>query len=349
MSTNENQPYQPQGPDFQPQPPTGGQQPEAGRQPYPQGSAPQPYPQGSAPQPYPTAAGQPYPQGSAPQQFSQAAAQPAPPMTAEQWAENFMRTQGREPTMSEYQNAVQQGAIAKERDPSLQQMGAGMKQVMAGAKNYYNTKIAPTAQSMGNSAAAAINEQRAHQPNIASKGWMDWMPIVLPIAALVSIISLFLPIVSALGLSASFFSSGYLTGSDGTLLLVLMIITILASAPLIFIRIPLTYIIAGVVGLIVGVLSMVVSFVYMARVGRFGASVGVGLIFLLLLSFVIIAASVIILVRLVQIRSAARANTPAQYPAAQAPAQQYPPAQNQPTQNPPSTQNPPTQTPPTQS
>ncbi|MFJ5725776.1 hypothetical protein [Streptomyces sp. NPDC093149] len=55
-----------------------------------------------------------------------------PVVSAEQWSARFQQTHHREPTMAEYQAAVQDGLIALERlprDQSMQQMADGAKRI----------------------------------------------------------------------------------------------------------------------------------------------------------------------------------------------------------------------------
>src|SRR5699024_5103218 len=63
-----------------------------------------------------------------------------------QWAAEFQRTNGREPTMSEFRDAQAQGAIARERkptDPSMQQMSQGARQLAEGARGFFTQRVAP--------------------------------------------------------------------------------------------------------------------------------------------------------------------------------------------------------------
>ncbi|MDW6058216.1 hypothetical protein SAZ11_08960 [Streptomyces sp. FXJ1.4098] len=75
-----------------------------------------------------------------------------PVVTAEQWAAGFQQTHHREPTMSEYQAAVQAGLIAPERrprHPSMQLMADGVKQVVNSARDFFSTKVAPAVETSG--------------------------------------------------------------------------------------------------------------------------------------------------------------------------------------------------------
>ncbi|MFE6939537.1 hypothetical protein [Streptomyces chartreusis] len=75
-----------------------------------------------------------------------------PVATAEQWAAGFQQTHHREPAMSLYQAAIQAGLIAPERrprDPSRHLTADGVEQVVNGARDFCNTKVALAVENSG--------------------------------------------------------------------------------------------------------------------------------------------------------------------------------------------------------
>jgi hypothetical protein len=103
-----------------------------------------------------------------------------PVVTTEQWAAGFRRTHHREPTMSEYQAAVHAGLITPARwprDPAMQQMADGARQVANGARDFFNTKVAPAVEKSGAKeflsnrvAPAAQNAARSMQQSTSRPG-----------------------------------------------------------------------------------------------------------------------------------------------------------------------------------
>lgn len=226
------------------------------------------------------------------------------PVTAAQWSATFQQANGREPSMSEYQAAVNAGLIAQERgprDPSAEQMAAGAKQFATGAKEFFNNRVAPAAADATRAVHSAVQEQQ-REANATPTGWMSWAPFALPVAAFLALISLFLPAISAYGMSVSFFASG-----DGPILLVMMLLVIAASVTSIILRVKWARITAGAVGIAAGLMGLIDGFLTMgSATGIDGASVGVGLVLLVLFSVVVLAAAIIILL------PAKKAATPAQ-------------------------------------
>ena len=126
-----------------------------------------------------------------------------PVVTAEQWAAGFRQTHLREPTVSEYQAAVHAGLIAPERrprDPSMQQMADGAKQVVNGARDFFNTKVASAVENSGAKeflsirvALAAQSAARSMQQSTSRPGLAKLRGLatfILPAAAFLAIISL---------------------------------------------------------------------------------------------------------------------------------------------------------------
>ncbi|MFI1408881.1 hypothetical protein ACH4Y0_02915 [Streptomyces sp. NPDC020707] len=188
-------------------------------------------------------------------------------VTAEQWAAGFRQTHLREPTMPEYQAAVQAGLIAPERrprDPSMQQRTNE-------AKEFLSNRVAPAGQR-----AARSMQQSTSRPGLAKLRGLA--TFILPVTAFLAIISLFMPIASAMGFSVNYVSDE--AGGEGGFLLFTMLVAITA----------------GVVGIVAGLTGMIDGFGTMGSVsGTRYASVGAGVVLLALLSVVILAAAVLIL------------------------------------------------------
>ncbi|WP_247040224.1 hypothetical protein [Arthrobacter rhizosphaerae] len=221
-------------------------------------------------------------------------------MSAEQWAAAFQQEHHREPTMAEYQEALRLGHVASERrprDPSIQQMADGARQVAAGARNLYEAKVAPAAQSAAHSAKAAFDEQR-QDPKSSLQLWITRVPLILPAAAFLSIISLFLPIASIRRVSVNFFSR-QLEQSDGGIILFLMLVVIGSSIATLVMKAKWARITTGASGVAAGLVGMINGFGNMASISSLsGASIGIGLVILALLSVVVAACGVLVLMSL---------------------------------------------------
>ncbi|MBP5897971.1 hypothetical protein [Streptomyces scabiei] len=230
-----------------------------------------------------------------------------PVVTAEQWAAGFRQTHLREPTMPEYQAAVQAGLIAPERrprDPSMQQMTNGAKQVVNGARDFFNTKVAPAVENSGAKeflsnrvAPAAQSAARSMQQSTSRPGLAKLRGLatfILPASAFLAIISLFMPVASAMGFSVNYFSDE--AGGEGGFLLFTMLVAIAASVVAVIRKTNWSRVTAGVVGIVASLIGMIDGFGTMGSVsGTRYASVGAGVVLLALLSVVMLAAAVLIL------------------------------------------------------
>ncbi|MFJ4622311.1 hypothetical protein [Streptomyces sp. NPDC088812] len=214
-----------------------------------------------------------------------------PVVTAEQWGAGFQQTHHREPTMSEYQAAVPAGLISPERrprDPSMQQMADGAKQVVNGARDFFNTKVARPSRTLEpwSSSATALPP-----PSAALRGLATF---ILPVAAFLAIISLFMPVASAMGFSVNYFSDE--AGGEGGFLLFIMLVAISASVVAVIRKAHWFRITARVVGIVAGLIGVIDGFGTMGSVsGTRYVSVGAGVVLLTLLSVVMLAAAVLIL------------------------------------------------------
>lgn len=219
--------------------------------------------------------------------------------TADDWAALFGQANGREPTMSEYYAALESGEIGGEntRDPSLQQMSAGARQIATGAKDFYNARVAPAVERTGERVAPTARAATAAIPG----GWLAKAPLALPITAFIALISLFLPVATRNGRAKNFFADE-LSG-EGVFLLVLLIAAIALAACAMVTGHRKLRLATGIVGAIVGLIGVIDCFIVMAAVVN-GAAVGAGAIIMLLASVVIIASSVAMIVQLRRERSA---------------------------------------------
>ncbi len=231
--------------------------------------------------------------------------------TADAWAAAFQQATGREPTMHEFQTALANGEIAKERDPSLQQMSAGARQIVAGAKGLYDSRVAPAIERSGAKdfitgrvEPAARGAMHATQrvageshpdASTALETWAARALIALPCAAFFAIISLFLPAISGYGLSANYFNDG--PDGEGALLLFAFFLVIGAAVTGIISRRRWSRIAVGVIAVLVGLLGVGDGFGTMMSVSD-GLSVGFGLVLLAVTSVVIVASGVVVLLSL---------------------------------------------------
>lgn len=244
--------------------------------------------------------------------------------TPEQWAAEFQRANGREPTMSEFRDAQAQGAIAQERkpmDPSMQQMSQGAKQVAEGARDFFTQRVAPTAAGAARSVQSSVGEQVGQART--SSSWQAWVPIALPVFALLGIIALFFPAVTA-SVSSPFFSGSesrtYFSEDAGGLgwwLLIFLLIVIGLAVTAMVNQKKWARTTAGVVGIITALFAAFSSFGLMAAADEYSgsamgfsasASVGPGAVFLAIISICMLAAAVLSLVTLRghQVSTAAR-------------------------------------------
>lgn len=278
--------------------------------------------------PAPTAPAAPTQTAAAQPSASRPAAAPLP--TADEWAARFQATHGREPSMSEYQAALAGGQIAVQRDASMQQISEGAKQIATGAKDFFNTHIAPAA-----AGAARTVQQTAAEARTSPTGWRAWLPFALPALGVLGFIAAFLPAVTARAFGTSV-SVSFVQSDDatGTLLIISMLIVIGLSVTALLTRKKWATLAAGIAGISLGaiwLLTVIVGFANLASSGSmFGvrAAPGFGLILLLIVSIGLLAASVLLLIgRRGGQPAPAAGSAPSvqQYPGQPYPGQQYPP------------------------
>lgn len=224
---------------------------------------------------------------AAPQQAQQTQPQQAQSVakpTEQQWAAEFQATQGREPTMSEYQQAREEGVFRKE----------------------YAAAAEANVRQFASSVSSRFNETRANlQSSDALAKIVGFAPIILSTAALLALISLMLPVASAsaFGFKASFnfFSSESDMAGMATFMLLLFLATIGFCAVVFFTRTRWAIITAGVVGSVAGLTAMFVGLVtWISVASETFVSVGAGVVLLSLMGFVIIAGAVAMFLNLRQ-------------------------------------------------
>jgi hypothetical protein len=235
--------------------------------------------------------------------------------TPEQWAAEFQRTNGREPTMSEFREAQAQGAIARERkptDPSMQQMSQGARQLAEGARGFFTQRVAPTAVGAARTVQSSVGDQVGQARK--SSSWQAWVPIALPAFAVIGLIALFFPAATA---SASGFGFSVLGLTDllrrrrravlGWWLLILHLAVLGFGVTAIANRAKWARITAGTAGVVVGLIAAFSGFGIIGAASSFGgssmgisasASPGPGAVILAIASLGMLAAAVLTLLTL---------------------------------------------------
>jgi|GEM_PF-4736657 len=180
------------------------------------------------------------------------------------------------------------------QDQSVQQMSDAAKQFAAGAKDFYTARVAPAAKDAIRSVQQAADDQRRdQQPGM--RRWSGWGPFLLPSVAFVALVSLFLPAVTAFGISMSYFSDA--TEGEGGILLTLFLVVIIASV--VVLALPATWlrVITGILGIIVGLIGAMDGFGTITNVSHH-AAVGAGLVLLTTFSIALIFAGLLTLLNL---------------------------------------------------
>lgn len=235
---------------------------------------------------------------------------PAPKVaaiSAEMWAAQFQSHNGREASMSEYQNALAKGEIiqeAKSTDDAVAQIAVGAKQLASGAKEFLATRVAPAAAEAARSVQHTVTERAGEVQR--SGGWQMWAPFAIPVLAFMGFISLFLPAASA---SASLFGSRIShkvsffdedAEGVGFMLLIFMLAVLALGVIAILKNVKWAKLAAAIAGIVVGLISLIIAISLMSSVGgassSFGgfsvnASVGAGTVFLFIASVLLVAAS----------------------------------------------------------
>lgn len=213
--------------------------------------------------------------------------------------------------MSEFRTAQEQGEIAAEQkplDPNLQQMSDGARQFASATKGFFTQRVAPAAAGAARNVQQSIGEQAGQARG--GEGWKAWVPIALPVSALLGIISLFLPAAtaSASGMGFSFSKSQYFFDADagglGWWMLLFFLVVLVCGVFALAKRTRRIRITAGIVGIVIGTIGTFVSIAIMAGVNDVStsgmgfsasASVGPGTVFLMIMSIIMIVAAILTL------------------------------------------------------
>lgn len=181
------------------------------------------------------------------------------PMSEQQWTEKFTADHGREPTLSEYQAAKSAGEFGETAAPAGSVQGTAFPARPRGLAAVYG-----------------------------------FLPLIIAGLGVLAVLSLFLPVLSALGQSANWFASGL--AEEGYLLLVSFLLVIGAGALLWFKRVAWARFTAGGIAVLVGLLAVVDGFGNINRLnGVPWVSAGLGLYVIGLLGLVMIGAGVLCL------------------------------------------------------
>lgn len=198
-----------------------------------------------------------------------------------------------------------------EQQGAGEHFAAGARQLAGGAKDYWNSKAAPAV-------SGAIKDARTN----GSKSWTFWGRLAQPFIALLSFITLFFPAIRVLDefnieqqaeglaeelglsdeLSAARDELGLHTTQNfltqdmtaaGVILLLLLLATIGAAVASLVTTQALLRLVAAGVGAVTGLVAFIVSIIYLVAAGEDHLTVGFGAVFMLILSILLIAASVI--------------------------------------------------------
>lgn len=211
-----------------------------------------------------------------------------------------------------------QSHTGSQASQGAQQLASGAKQLAGGAKEYFANTVAPAAVN-----AAQNVSQRSGQALGGPVHWTIWFRFALPVAALLAIIALFMPIasVSYMGrsMSINYFSEEAPSG-EGAIMLVLFLAVIGFAVVSLVTGRKWAIITAGVLGVLAGLIGMINGFGSASAIsGQQYGSAGAGAILLGVMGIGMLATAIITF--LPQNRLTPPPPTPAPpYP----PQQQYP-------------------------
>lgn len=189
-----------------------------------------------------------------------------------------------------------QQAGGHNQQPATQQFSEQAKKA-AGAKEFFDARVAPAAKITAKQAQRAYKEQTAKPGSPLAKATLH-APVILPVAAFLGIISLFLPVAShSRGGSIGFFSDE--VGGMGVMYLLFFLATIAVSIAAVVLKAKWATIASGAVGVLAGLFAAVDGLVNIAMYANESRhSPGVGVFFLGLLGLVILTAAVLVLLSL---------------------------------------------------
>ena len=192
--------------------------------------------------------------------------QPNRKPTPEEWARAFRASAGRPPTVDEYRAALDRGDIHNDQHQSFdqfgQQLSSGFRDFTASAKDAYTTHVAPTVER-----SSAEAQDFLHQHGAQGSGkigtFARWASFALPAAALLTIVSLFLPfaMIDVLGDhgTLNFFSFSVMVSGRafaGIFIMLLSLGTIGVSIAALVTKKPIVKVIAGGTGALAGLLGI---------------------------------------------------------------------------------------------
>lgn len=201
-----------------------------------------------------------------------------------------------------------------EQQGAGEHFAAGARQLAGGAKNYWSNTAAPTV------SGAKQNAQQTVQANKGS--WKFWGRLAQPVIALLGFITLFFPAIRVLdefnlegqaeGLAEELGLSDELDAARdelglhttqnfitqdmtaaGVILLLLLLATIAAAVASLVTTQAMLRLVAAGVGAVTGLVAFIVSIIYLLAAGEDHLTVGFGAVLMLILSILLIAASVI--------------------------------------------------------
>lgn len=177
------------------------------------------------------------------------------PMTEQQWTDKFTADHGREPTLSEYRAAKSAGEFSEPAATAAP--GTAFPNRLRGMPAVY-----------------------------------EYLPLILAGLGFFAVLCLFLPVLTALGESANWFSTGL--KEEGYLLLVSFLLLIGAGALLWFKRLTWVRMTAGGLAVLVGILATLDGFANINRLSNTPwVSPGIGLYIIGLLGLAMIAGGVL--------------------------------------------------------
>lgn len=238
-------------------------------------------------------------------------------MTPDDWAAQFTTQMGREPSMSEYQQAVASGVVGAPRDPSIQQMRDGVRQLAQGMGGFVSGRL-------GSPTAAPTRAEQSSTSGIGAtlptiRGVSSLM-LILPAGALIAIIGLLMPVVTTPGGSFGWFSKDLDQSVTGVSLLMLVgCLACLACSAVIFSRRARSAVIVSiVVGALTGLLTAYSGFATASTMrdqlrgfSSYSVSVGFGPTLIGLMGLVILGGTVVSGLLLKQFTPAASPVSPA--------------------------------------
>lgn len=229
---------------------------------------------------------------------------------------DYIRQQMPQPPTPSHQPGEQPTAAQPEQEgPGAgEQIAAGARKAADGAKEYWSTTAGPAVSSASKNAQAAV---KANQNN-----WQFWVRLGQPVIAFFAFITLFTPAVRVRdefnieghleGLAEQWGLSNELSAARdelglhttqnfltqdmtfaGVILLLLLLATIAAAVTSLATNNAMFKLVAGAAGALTGLFGVILSIIYLVVAGDDHLSAGIGAVLMLILSILLIGASVI--------------------------------------------------------